>query len=294
MAWRQFVLDLENLDAATVEDVLERHGALAVTLQDAADDPVLEPLPGETPLWQQTSITGLFDEGLVVQALVDDLERELAITRLPPYRIEALEDRVWEREWLRDFRPMRFGSRLMVCPVDAALPDGADVVIRLDPGLAFGTGTHPTTALCLEELDRLDVSGKQVLDFGCGSGILALGALLLGARNAVAYDIDQQAVVASRSNAEKNGVADRLLATTDAAAIGDGFDLVVANILAAPLVELAADISLKLAAGGSLVLSGVLASQGDDVMAHYRRWIRFRKPATKGEWVCLTGTRREG
>ena len=292
MAWRQFVLQLDSLDAEAVEQVFDRHGALAVTLSDAADDPVLEPRPGETPLWQQTRMTGLFDEAFDANALIADLQQTFGLDALPPWRTETLEDRAWEREWLKDFKPTRFGKRLWVCPVDADAPTDAEVIIRLDPGLAFGTGTHATTALCLEKLDAVDVSGKRILDFGCGSGILAIGALLLGAESAMGYDIDEQAVIASRDNAQKNGVQDRLDATTDIRTVGDGYDVVLANILAGPLMDLAEDIVSRLRPGGTIALSGILSGQAESVTERYASWIEFEAPLERDDWVCLAGTRR--
>lgn len=294
MPWRQFVLQLGGLDAEAVETVFERHGALAVTLSDAADNPVLEPLPGETPLWQDTCLTGLFDEDFDPAALRRDLEGQFGLENLPPNRTETLEDRAWEREWLNDFKPTRFGQRLWVCPVESDPPAEAETVIRLDPGLAFGTGTHPTTALCLEQLDLCHISGTRILDFGCGSGILAIGALLLGAKSAMAYDIDNQAIIASRSNAEQNGVQDRLTATTDSRSLGDGYDIVLANILAGPLMDMAESIAGRVGPGGKLILSGVLSDQGQAVMNSYSDWIEFDDPVIRDDWVCLAGQKREG
>ena len=213
MNWQQFVMDLDGLDADAVEMVLERHGAQSVTLTDAGDRPVLEPAPGETPLWSQSRITGLFAADADIDALIGDIETTFQIDRCPEHRVETIADRAWEREWLKDFGPMQFGRRLWVLPGDAAAPDDA-VTVRLDPGLAFGTGTHPTTALCLEWLDRLKLEGRTVLDYGCGSGILAIAALKLGAASAVAMDIDPQAVLATKDNATNNGVADSRKETT--------------------------------------------------------------------------------
>jgi len=292
MRWRQFILNLQGLDAEQVEAVFAGHHALAITYSDAADDPVLEPLPGETPLWQHTCITGLFDASFDAAALAADLRRTLSLEALPPSRVEVLEDRAWEREWLKDFRPLRFGRRLWVCPTHAE-PEAADAIcVRLDPGLAFGTGTHPTTALCLEFLDRTDVSEKRVLDFGCGSGILVVAAVMLGASRAMGYDIDPQAVTATRSNAAANGVAARLAATAVLDEVGQGYDLVLANILAKPLYELAEDIVMRLNAGGSLVLSGLLLSQCDALCERYREWVSFEPPAGKHGWACLVGQKR--
>lgn len=291
MSWRQFVMNLQALELERVEAIFYRHGALAITYSDAADDPVLEPLPGETPLWQNSCITGLFPESTDFAPLESDLLREFDIEDLPPRRVEDLEDRAWEREWLRDFRPMQFGERLWVCPVHGESPAAPAVVIRLDPGLAFGTGTHATTALCLERLESMDVNEKRVLDFGCGSGILAIGALILGARDAMAYDIDPQAVTATLSNAVQNEVGDRLQATDDPVQLGGGYDVVLANILAGPLVELAKDITDRLVPGGKLVLSGILADQAGALLEAYGSRIRFDEPLLLDGWACLSGER---
>ena len=210
MDWRQLVMNLEALDPAEIETVFVRNGACSVTLSDAGDNPVLEPGVGETPLWADTRITGLFPETADLAKLESDLLTALGLKTLPTHRIEALADRPWEREWLRDFVPMRFGKRLWVCPGDHEIDDASAAVLYLDPGLAFGTGTHPTTSLCLEWLDSLPLQEKSVLDFGCGSGILALAALKLGCAAATATDNDPQAVTATRQNAIRNEVSERL------------------------------------------------------------------------------------
>ena len=258
-----------------------------MTLTDARDDPVLEPLPGETPLWANTCLTALFNADSDVARIADDLSRTLDGDASPAWRIESLEDRQWEREWLRDFRPMRFGKRLWVSPVDAVVDAADAVVIRLDPGLAFGTGTHPTTALCLEQLEWMlsaeSASEKRVLDFGCGSGILAIGSVLLGAADADAVDIDPQAIVATERNAAQNGVANRvraaLIESGDCAGTRAAeYDVVVANILARPLVDLAEQLTQSLADNGQLVLSGLLAPQANSVAAAYGDEVRFADP----------------
>jgi ribosomal protein L11 methyltransferase len=284
-------MNLQALEAETVEEIFHDHGVLAVTYSDAADDPVLEPLPGETPLWRDTCVTGLFDADADLDALKADLRQRCSVPELPPTRIEALADRAWEREWLRDFQPMRFGTRLWVCPVDSPAPVADATVIRLDPGLAFGTGTHATTALCLERIEALDVAGTRFLDYGCGSGILAIGALLLGAREATAYDIDPQAITATRSNAAQNSVAERLTATTAKDEVGNDYDIVAANILARPLMDLADELALRMRPGGRLILSGILETQSGTLIEAYRRQVRFDEPLLRDGWVCLSGTR---
>lgn len=297
MDWLQFVMHLDSLDPDDVEAAFLRLGACSVTLSDAGDDPVLEPGPGETPLWSNTRITGLFTGDTDPDIIRAALQNELGVEQLPALRVETLEDRAWEREWLRDFGPMRFGQRLWVCPSGQEEPGGDAVVVRLDPGLAFGTGTHPTTALCLEWLDGIDLDGKTVLDYGCGSGILAIAALKLGAARATGMDIDPQAVIASRQNASDNDVGDRLTLIGDDAGITGEFDVVIANILAGPLVQFADSITSRLARGGMLALSGVLCEQARDVRAAYAPWIEFDEPAFREQddqtWSRLTGKRRD-
>ena len=290
MAFRQFVMDLEFLEPDRVEELLSRHGALSISLCDAGDDPVLEPGPGETPLWGQTSIAGLFDADADLDALADDMRRSLGLERLPNARIERLRDRDWEREWLENFGPMRFGRRLWVCPNNAEVEADAAVVVRLDPGLAFGTGTHATTALCLEWLDSLDLLGRRVLDVGCGSGILTIGALLLGASSATALDRDPQALSATKQNAAANGVVDRLMTVASIDDVAGQFDVVIANILAQPLIDMAAAVSTRVR--DRLALSGILTDQVDAVAAAYADRISFEPPNIRDGWACLVGTRR--
>lgn len=280
-------MELESLEPDRVEEVFSRHGALAVTLSDAGDEPALEPAPGETPLWRRTSVTGLFEEHQDLDALKSDLIATFDIPRLPACRVDALDDRDWEREWLRDFGPMRFGHRLWVGPHGAQIDAPDAVVVRLDPGLAFGTGTHPTTALCLEWLDSTELENASMLDFGCGSGILAIAALLLGAASATAVDIDAQAIVAARRNAIANGVAARLTLGSDAPA--HRYDVVVANILAQPLVDLAPVLTARLHPGGAIALSGILEHQADAVVRAYRDRIAFGEPLLRDGWALLTG-----
>jgi ribosomal protein L11 methyltransferase len=296
MEWQQFVMNLEALNPASVEEILIRHGAQSVTFSDAGDVPVLEPGPGETPLWNNTRITGLFGPGVDVAGLLADLRSSLAVEQLPDHWLEALADRDWEREWLRDFGPMQFGRRLWVCPADSEPGQADAVIVRLDPGLAFGTGTHATTAMCLEWLDTIELRGRTMLDYGCGSGVLAIAALKLGCEHAQAMDIDVQAVTATVENAAQNKMREKLTVSTSDADIEGQFDVVVANILAGPLVELAGSISERVRAGGRLALSGILSEQAAEVIDAYAPWVDLDEPEFRQQdgqtWVRLTGRKR--
>ena len=291
-------MDLESLNPDIVEDIFARHGACSITLTDAGDKPVLEPAPGETPLWPEMRITGLFSPDTNFDELRSDLLQSFAIDTLPPHAASDLEDRDWEREWLKDFGPMKFASRLWICPGDATIAEDDAVIVRLDPGLAFGTGTHATTALCLEWLDGLDLHGSSMLDYGCGSGVLAIAALLLGSDHVVAMDIDPQAVTATKDNAARNNVARELTVVGRAEDVSGTFDVVVANILAGPLIELAEPIAAHVKGGSLIALSGILAGQIDDVLAAYRPWIVFDEAICREQggqtWARLTGRRIEG
>lgn len=295
MPFLQLSLAIGSADPAPYEDALLEAGATSITLEDAEDNPVLEPAPGTTPLWPSVRLRALFESN----ADRDAIRATLAALgeSAPEPQFEVIEDRAWEREWLKDFRPMQFGTRLWVCP-GGQLPtapladDESRVTLLLDPGLAFGTGTHPTTALCLEWLDAADLAGKRVLDYGCGSGILAIAALKLGAIEAVAVDIDEQALIATRENAARNDVESRLrIAGVDQ--IGEfAPDIVLANILAEPLLELAPRFAEMLAPGGRIVLSGVLVSQASDIARRYAPWFDIAPAALRDEWARLDGVRR--
>ena len=290
MPFLQLTLDIATADPAPFEDALFELGALSVTLEDAADDPVLEPAPGETPLWPTRVVKALFEES----TSRDDLATALAhgLPGAPPPRFEAIADRAWEREWLVDFKPMRFGRRLWVCPGGLPAGDSDAVRIELDPGLAFGTGTHPTTALCLEWLDGRDLRARTVVDYGCGSGILAIAALKLGARAVRAIDIDPQALIATRDNARRNQIDDGLVTSSDPELYERSADVLVANILAGPLVALAPRFARAVRAGGELALSGVLLEQAETVTAAYRPWFDTALSATRAGWALISGQRR--
>ena len=291
-------MDLETLHPDRVEEVFARHGAQSITFTDAGDNPVLEPAPGETPMWHDMRITGLFSAEADLDLLQDDIKIAFGIDTLPAHDISTLADRDWEREWLKDFGPMQFGKRLWVLPGESTVGDADAVVVKLDPGLAFGTGTHATTALCLEWLDGLALQNKTMLDYGCGSGVLAIAALKLGCSNAVAMDIDLQAVTATKLNAKRNGVDELLSVTTHADTITGEFDIVVANILAGPLIELAGQIAAHVKSGCLLALSGILSEQVGEVLTAYRPWIEFDEAIELEQggqiWARLTGRRIEG
>ncbi len=291
--WLQLTLEAIDHGPGQLEDALLLAGALAVTLTDAGGQPVLEPAPGETPLWAHTRVTGLFDAQTDIEVVKGRLRRFLRAPILPECRLTALEERDWVRAWMDTFHPMRFGQRLWICPSCQTPPEPAAVNIRLDPGLAFGTGTHPTTALCLEWLDGADLIGNTVLDYGCGSGILAIAAARLGAKRVWAVDIDPQALLASDANAAENGVEDRIVLASPAelpAALQ--VDILLANILAGVLVQLAPELGRRVRPGGGLVLSGILEQHTDAVRAAFVRDFSFGPPRRREDWVLLAGVRR--
>ncbi|AFE60298.1 50S ribosomal protein L11 methyltransferase [Rahnella aceris] len=293
MPWIQLKINTTGNDAETLSDALIESGAVSVTFQDTHDNPVFEPLPGETLLWGDTDAIGLYDAETDMDEVIAMLENEPLLGKGFVHKIEQLEDKDWEREWMDNFHPMRFGERLWICPSWRDVPDPNAVNVMLDPGLAFGTGTHPTTAMCLQWLDSLDLTDKTVIDFGCGSGILAIAALKLGAKHVVGIDIDPQAIQASRDNAERNGVSERLsLYLPKDQPDNLSADVVVANILAGPLRELAPLISVLPVAGGHLGLSGVLASQAQSVADAYKDQFELDPVAEKEEWCRITGVKK--
>ena len=296
MAWLELKLALGDLDAERVEEALEEVGALSVTLEDAGDEPIYEPDADKPSLWSDTRLTALFPADAHMDSVTARLKIDLGVAKLPPYRIEPLEDRDWAREWLKDFKPMRFGRRLWICPTAYTPPEPAAINLMLDPGLAFGTGTHATTALCLEWLDGADVKDRLVVDYGCGSGILAIAAARLGAREVWAVDNDPQALVASRDNAERNSVTEKLrICLPPAFANREGAmqaDVLLANILAGPLVSLEPVLAVHLKPGGRLVLSGILKTQDPDIRRAYEADFAGLEVASKEDWIRITGIRR--
>lgn len=290
MGWIRLAFDGMGADAERLSELLHEAGATAVTLSDCADEPLFEPAPGETPLWSQTRVIGLFEAGVDTDRLLGWLRTAFG-QGLPQSHIEQVEDKDWEREWMDHFQPLRISDRLWICPSWLSPPDPSAVNIVLDPGLAFGTGTHPTTALCLERLNAMALRHRTVVDYGCGSGILAIAAALLGAQHVWAVDIDPQALAATRNNAKANGVLDRITANTPEALPRVQTDVLVANILARPLRGLAPQFAGLVTTGGLIVLSGILASQSAEVVDVYSPWFEMGSPVVRDEWVRLEGIR---
>lgn len=301
MPWLQLNAHVAPEQAEQLEELLLDEGATAISLQDAEDDPVFEPERGTTPLWRDTVLTGLYDDLEGVGAMLERIQAAWAEhfpgEPCPEIEYELLADRDWEREWMDDFMPLQMGKRLWIVPSWHQPPAPDAVNLILDPGLAFGTGTHPTTALCLEWLDALAVSGKlangPVLDVGCGSGILAIAALKLGASRADGTDIDPQALQASRDNAERNGIEEPRLTLYYPEQLPAGrYPVVTANILAEPLIELATTIADHVAPGGRIALSGILDNQAGQVWeAYHAQGLDMDEPMLREGWVRLTGTR---
>ncbi len=297
MPWLQLRLTTTQPHVDEVGTLLMEMGALSVTLMDAADAPILEPAPGETPLWQNVQMLILFDADINTDKLLIAWRQQSLAKLTSNERFELLEDKDWEREWMTHFEPIKFGNKLWVCPSWKPIPDKNAVNILLDPGLAFGTGTHPTTALCLEWLDGLDLNNKIVIDYGCGSGILAIAALKLGASKVYAVDIDPQAILATRENALRNAISAEQLDVGLPEILENAgevkADLVMANILAGPLKELSENLAFYCGSRGRILLSGLLTNQAESVKTAYQPWFEMDEPKNQDEWIRLTGTKNK-
>jgi ribosomal protein L11 methyltransferase len=282
-------VELQGRDPEAAEAACFDAGALSVTLTDAVDDAILEPAPGEVRLWPRTVLQAMFAaDGAAPEAILA-LARSLDVPA-SAIRAEHVRDRRWEREWLKDFHAMRFGRRLWVVPHHEPAPEDADaVVVRLNPGLAFGTGTHATTALCLTWLDAHLKPGDTVIDYGCGSGVLAIAAARLGASRVDAFDIDPQALIATRDNAAANGVQERVFVHDTPATLPAACDVMLANILAGTLIELAQPLAAAVKPGGHLVLSGILRQQAHEVLAGYQSRLPLHVGGEREGWTLLAG-----
>lgn len=273
MAFQQIRLTIAASEYEAVCETFEKLGALSITLMDAEDNPIFEPEPGTQPIWEKAILLALFDQN----------------AHLENYPVEIIEDKMWQRECMDQFHPMRFGEKLWICPSWHEIDEPNAVIVKLDPGLAFGTGSHPTTKLCLTWLANHDLNNKILLDYGTGSGILAIAAKKLGAKKVYAVDIDTQALQAVEENAAHNTV--EITACTPDKLPAIQADIIVANILANPLIALAPHILSHLNKTGALILSGILISQLDDVKQAYASEIIFDMPVVDEEWVRLSGTR---
>ena len=297
MSWLTLIADTDAEHAEALSEALLERGALSVDLLDAdADTPDEQAIfgePGEPPpgVWQHNRISALFDNDQNVSAILQAAATAVGLAKLPQHRIETLADNDWVRLTQSQFEPIPISPRLWIVPTWHTPSDAAAINIVLDPGLAFGTGSHPTTRLCLRWLDSNMPQGASVLDYGCGSGILAIAALKLGAARAVGVDVDKQAVIASRDNALANQVGNVQFYLPDAAP-KEMYDLVVANILTNPLRMLAPLLADATKQGGQIVLSGILQEQADDVMAIYQQWFDLNPPVFEDGWSCLSGRKR--
>ncbi|WP_454786047.1 50S ribosomal protein L11 methyltransferase [Legionella sp. WA2024007413] len=287
-----FQLKIEHCPSQEIESLseeLEEFGALSIMLTDKNDNPVLEPEPGTTPLWPEVVIQALFAE--VFQA---QYTREHVMKTYPKLTcaLEVLEDKDWERAWMDDFKPQRFGKRLWICPTWSTPPEPDAVNLMLDPGLAFGTGTHPTTALCLTWLEQADLKNKSVIDYGCGSGILSLAALKLGAAKVHAVDIDEQALQATQNNALGNQLDEHQLLISKPDVLHQPVDLIIANILLAPLINLKERFQQLLNSKGILIVSGILEEQAPKLIETYASMFIAIHQQNLNGWSLLAFTHK--
>ncbi|MGN1392564.1 MAG: 50S ribosomal protein L11 methyltransferase [Succinivibrionaceae bacterium] len=291
MPWIQIKIGTTEKKAKKISTILSGFGAACVTFMDTVDNPVYEPLPGETILWTKTTVIGLFEADVNPKPITDFIYEHYqdSVT----YKVEQLEDKDWVREWMDQFKPIKCGTKLWICPSWCDIPDTNAVNVMLDPGLAFGTGTHPTTFMCLNWLDSIDLTNKSVIDFGCGSGILAVSALKLGANKVVGIDIDQQAIDASLDNATRNGVHEKIeLYLPKDQPQNLQADVLVANILAGPLRELAPTIANMVKKGGLFAISGIIDTQADEMKNIYSQWFNIDSIIYKDEWCRISGSKK--
>jgi ribosomal protein L11 methyltransferase len=292
MAWHQLSITTEKKLASKVSDFFSTLGAVSVTYMDAEDQPVYEPRPGETKIWDSTQVIGLFEIDAEPELVKTMLYSYFPESALANWHHEQLEDQVWERCWMEYFKPMKFSDRLWVCPTGQEKYEQGTVCMTLDPGLAFGTGTHPTTALCLDWLAENEIQGKMVIDYGCGSGILAVAAALLGAKTIFAIDIDPQALTATQDNANKNGVQNQIHTSAPDSFSPPPADIVLANILAKPLMELSSQLTDQVTAKGHLILSGILKEQTNALMNGYQGFFTMDTPVYREDWCRLCGVKK--
>jgi ribosomal protein L11 methyltransferase len=289
MAWLQLETNIGDCAPDSLETLLEELGAVAITLKDAGNHPLLEPAPGTTPVWPEMILTALFPDDAREAHIRAALDGQIQPAKL---EFTQIEDQDWQARFERDLRPRQFGQRLWVTPDSSHELPEKNASVLLSPGLAFGTGDHPTTAMCLSWLDAIDLQGARVLDYGCGSGILGLAAVALGARSACLTDIDPQALQAATDNALRNGMADRINVTPpDKTDNSVRFDILLANILSGTLIELGPVLDRFMVPGGRMAITGILARQADDVASAWSGWANMAVSDQTQDWVLLTGTK---
>lgn len=292
MAWWQFSLNCQASELEQVENLMMELGAVSISLSDAGDEPIYEPLPGDNPVWQESIVAATFDGASDHEFLHQQLTSQLPDHLAPGVRLKTLQDQDWDQAYKQHFHPLQCAPDLWIVPSWSKPPDPAATIIQLDPGLAFGTGSHPTTALCLAWLGTSDIDGRRVIDFGCGSGILAIAAIKLGARQVIAVDIDAQALTACHSNMEVNGINSEQIQVMLPEALDEStVDLLIANILAGPLLRLAPRFAELVEPGGQILLSGILKTQLEDIQLAYQPYFNLDPASLREDWVCISGNR---
>ena len=297
MNWQQLKIQIIPEHVDFIEPQLLAAGAVSITYLDAEDQPVFQEELDSTPLWDSLVLCALFEEDTELGELLSWLGSNASIVNRASLEVEKIEDQAWERSWMDNFSAMQFGEKLWICPSWQEPPDPTATNIMLDPGLAFGSGSHATTALCLQWLATQDLQGKDIVDYGCGSGILAIAAALLGAQSVQGVDNDPQAVLATNDNCERNGLLQGRVGTFlpkeyDSISTPESVDILLANILAAPLLSLASKFASLVKPHGSIVLSGLLAEQADAITEVYSEWFEMSAAVEREDWIRLSGIKR--
>lgn len=293
MSWQQIKINTTPDHSDSLEQLLLDFGAVSISLLDGEDQPVFQLEPGGTILWEATVIVALFEQNLNLDSCLNTLSTNPGIANQQDIKIEIIEDKDWERAWMDDFKAMQFGDSLWICPSWQTPPQPDAVNIMLDPGLAFGSGTHGTTSLCLQWLEQANLTEKTVIDYGCGSGVLAIAAVLLGAKQVYGVDNDPQAISATLDNSARN----KLDSSVISACLPENFpamevDIVLANILCAPLIQLAETLANHVKTDGLIVLSGILEEQADLITERYSQWFELDPPTNEAGWLRIDGKRK--
>ena len=291
--WQQLKIQLKSEDASAIERTVLDSGALSISYLDAEDQPVFQKEPGSTPLWDNAFLLCLFDENAELETLLAELKHNTQVLNSNNLSVEIIGDKDWERSWMADFEPMQFGENLWIYPSWQSPPDPDATNVMMDPGLAFGSGTHTTTSLCLRWLGQTAVANKEIIDYGCGSGVLAIAAALLGAKKVHAVDNDPQAIAATIDNSYRNNISEGVITAYLPEALPElSADILIANILAEPLLDLSVKFSDLVKPEGRIALSGILEEQIPSLTSCYRRWFDLEAPIIENEWVLITGKRK--